>query len=84
MILIHWIIEAFVIVLVVRVILSYIPDNGSGGIAPIRQFTESVTEPVLAPVRRLLPPTNFGGMGLDLSPMIVMIVLQILASTVFV
>jgi YggT family protein len=33
-----------------------------------------VTEPILAPVRRLLPP--FG--GLDFSPLIVIIVLQVI------
>ena len=84
MIIVHWLIELFVIVLVVRVILSYVPDSASGGISQVRRWTERVTEPVLAPVRRVLPPASFGGMGLDLSPMIVMIVLQILASTVFI
>jgi YggT family protein len=31
----------------------------------------SLTEPVLGPVRRIIPPMGFGGMGLDLSPIVV-------------
>jgi len=37
-------------------------------------FLRQVTEPVLSPVRRLLPPWKTG--GLDLSPVIVLIVIQ--------
>jgi len=33
---------------------------------------------VLGPIRALLPPVRIGGMGLDLSPMIVFIGLEIL------
>jgi len=40
----------------------------------IPRFLWDVTEPILAPVRRLLPP--FG--GLDFSPLIVIIVLQVI------
>ena len=41
---------------------------------PIVQFLHRITEPVLAPVRRLLPPWKTG--GLDLSPLIVLIAIQ--------
>ena len=37
-------------------------------------FLRMATEPVLAPVRRLLPPWKTG--GLDLSPVIVLIAIQ--------
>jgi YggT family protein len=37
----------------------------------------AVTQPVFRPVRSLLPPIRAGGMGLDLSPLIVFIVLGI-------
>lgn len=38
----------------------------------------TITEPVLGAVRRLLPPFGVGGMGLDLSPIIVTFVIQFL------
>jgi YggT family protein len=56
----------FIIVLLVRVIFSWVspfPTN------PISRFAFQVTEPVLAPVRRRLPPVS----GLDLSPLVVML-----------
>ena len=48
---------------------------------PVVQFLHKVTEPVLAPVRRLLPPWKTG--GLDLSPMIVLIVIWVVLPRVF-
>ena len=37
-----------------------------------------LTEPVLGPLRRALPPVRLGGMGLDLSPMIVLLGIEII------
>jgi len=42
--------------------------------ASVAQFLYRITEPVLAPVRRVLPPMG----GLDLSPLVVIIGIQIL------
>jgi YggT family protein len=42
----------------------------------------AVTEPVLAPVRRLLPPLRFGGVGIDLSFILVFVVLSVVRSIV--
>jgi len=41
---------------------------------PIVQFLRQVTEPVLGPVRRLLPPCKTG--GLDFSPLIVIVAIE--------
>ena len=41
---------------------------------PIVMFLRQVTEPVLGPVRRLLPPWKTG--GLDFSPLIVILAIQ--------
>jgi YggT family protein len=43
----------------------------------ISRALESVTEPVLSPVRKVIPPLSAGGMGIDLSFLIVLLVLQI-------
>ncbi len=48
-----------------RIFLTWIPIDRYN---PIVQFIYKVTEPVLAPFRIILP---LGGMGLDLSPIIV-------------
>ena len=59
---------AFEIAVLGRVLLSYLEPSGRSSVA---QFVTMVTEPVLAPVRRLLPPAGM----LDFSPLIVLLVL---------
>lgn len=54
------------ILIFARIILSWV----SIGSIEIRDLIFRLTEPILAPVRRLLPATS----GLDLSPMIVLLV----------
>ncbi len=50
--------------ILIRAVLSWVnPDPYN----PIVQFIERVTEPVLAPFRRLLPAYN---LGIDLSPLL--------------
>ena len=51
-----------------RVILSFVAPGGRG---PVAGFVISTTEPVLAPVRKLLPQTGM----LDFSPWIVCLVI---------
>ena len=64
------IIDMYSFVVFGAVIISWIrlPQNN-----PISQFVNSLTEPVLAPIRRMLPDMG----GLDFSPMILLIGLQI-------
>jgi len=54
----------------VRALLSWVSNGTRNSLA---RLVESLTEPLLAPARRLLPATG----GLDLSPMIVFIVLML-------
>jgi YggT family protein len=58
--------DLYSIVVLVAVVTSWIrlaPDH------PVVRITAALTEPVLAPIRRVLP--SFG--GLDLSPMLLLI-----------
>ena len=58
-------------VIIAAALISWVsPDPRN----PVVMFLRQVTEPVLAPVRRLLPPWKTG--GLDLSPLIVLIAIQ--------
>lgn len=54
-------------VLIIRAILSWV----SQGQNPIEYLMHQLTEPLIAPVRRIIPPMG----GLDLSPMVVIIAL---------
>ncbi len=54
-----------------RVLLSWFPLNPHGAMATVAGFLYTVTDPVMKPVRRMLPAARFGGMGLDFSPVVV-------------
>jgi YggT family protein len=64
-------IQAYIIILFARIILSWFPIEPGGGMSTVYGFLYTLTEPVLGPIRRIIPPVGMGGMGLDLSPMIV-------------
>jgi YggT family protein len=63
------------LVVFARVVLSFVDPAGRG---PLARFVISTTEPVLAPVRRMLPRTGM----FDLSPMIVILVIGALLRAV--
>jgi len=68
---IGWLLNLYSWVIIAAALITWVsPDPRN----PIVQFLHRVTEPVLAPVRRLLPPWKTG--GLDLSPLIVLIAIQ--------
>jgi len=61
----------FIFAIIIQVILSWItsPDNYN----PLSNILFSLNEPILRPVRRKIPPLQ----GLDLSPLVVIIILQL-------
>ena len=64
-------------ILFFRIILSWVnPDPYH----PLVRFLYSFTEPVLAPIRRVIPP--LGGM-LDLSPMIVFLSIEFIIQMLY-
>ena len=79
---IAWILQAYVIVIFARVILSWFPITPGTPVESVMRVLYAVTEPVLGPIRRVLPPMRMGGMGLDLSPIVVLIGLQIISRAV--
>lgn len=63
--------EVYFWVVLVRALISWVsPDPYN----PIVRFLVLVTEPVLKPFRKLLPPHKLG--GLDLSPLFVLLLIQ--------
>ena len=56
------------LLLIVRVVMSWTNPMGGGGLTA---FVYQMTEPILAPIRRVLPPTG----GIDWSPLIAMLLI---------
>ncbi|MGD0742668.1 MAG: YggT family protein [Acidimicrobiales bacterium] len=72
--------QIYILVLVVRIILTWFPTDPWSGMGRFERALGRVTDPVLAPVRRILPPLRVGAGAIDLSPIIVLVVLEILVS----
>ena len=63
--------EAYLVVILIRVVFSWVspfPTN------PVSRLAWQLTEPVLGPIRRALPPMS----GIDLSPLVVWLVVIVL------
>lgn len=67
-----WLVFAYILAIVVRMVLSWFPAS-DGFVADIERLLGRFTEPVLGPLRRAIPPLG----ALDLSPLILLLFLQI-------
>jgi YggT family protein len=70
--LLHLVLQAYFWIIIARAVLSWVnPDPFN----PIVRFLYRVTEPVLRPIRHRLPTFS---MGIDLSPMVVILLIYLL------
>ena len=65
------VIDLYSFVVLAAVIISWLPVDRR---SPLAMMVFRLTEPALAPIRRALPPMG----GLDLSPRVLLLVLQLL------
>ena len=67
-IVLHMLLQAYIWVIIIRALISWVnPDPWN----PIVQTLNRLTDPLLDPIRRrLLRFTRHGGVGIDLSPLI--------------
>lgn len=72
------VLQLFVMAVLFRVILSWFPAGREGAMSQVRRMLDGVTEPVLGPVRRVLPSAG----PFDFSPIVVILVLQLLVAPV--
>jgi YggT family protein len=61
----------YVIVIIAAALITWVRPNPYN---PIVRFLRQITEPVLRPVRQLVPPEKLG--GLDISPIIVIVIIR--------
>lgn len=69
-----WFVQLYVFVLVARAITSFFPVTPGTAFAQIVDVLYKLTEPVLGPVRRIIPPLGM----FDMSFLVVMIAVQFL------
>jgi YggT family protein len=67
-------IQLFMLIVFVRIIMSWFPPTPGTTYAQIYDVFHRLTEPVLGPIRQVIPPLRMGAAGLDLSPIVVFLV----------
>jgi len=67
----------YLICIIAYIITSWIPLPYSVTLNRIQRFLYDVVDPYLRIFRRIIPQLSLGGLGLDLSPIIAIIVLTI-------
>lgn len=77
------VLTVYTIILFIRVLVSWAFLFGfrppySGPLRTVLDLLDDVTEPVLRPLRALIPPIRAGGVGLDLSIIIAFVILAVL------
>jgi YggT family protein len=71
--------QLYFLVLIVRIILSYVTRLPEP-VQPLARGVRALTDPVLEPLRRVIPPVRFGPGALDLSPIVLFFGITILRS----
>jgi YggT family protein len=77
------VVTVYTIILFVKVIVSWVVLFGvrppiSGPLRWVFDLLDDVTEPILRPLRALIPPVRAGGVGLDLSVIVAFVILAVL------
>ena len=78
MLLVCNLLSLYVIVLFGRIILSWFPLAPGGPMAAVFNVLYTLTEPVLGPLRRIIPPLG----PFDISPIVVFIGINVLQQAV--
>jgi len=79
MILVHEIISLYIWVLIISALLSWFPTtNQHGALASTKLLLMRVTEPVLRPIRQIMPRPKIGGVGIDFSVLIAVVLLEVI------
>jgi YggT family protein len=74
----------FLFVLIAYSILSWVVAAGrlsyDSPVIKIQRVLSAICEPVLRPVRKIIPPVRVGGVALDLSVLVVFLLVDVLIS----
>lgn len=72
------ILNLYVLVVFARVIFSWVRVTPGTPVASIYSVVFNLTEPVLGPLRRAIPPMRMGVAAIDLSPLIIIVGTQLI------
>lgn len=73
-----YLLQLYVLVLLVRIVMSWFPLQPGGAGERVYEVLFALTEPVLRPFRGIFGPLRVGGVGLDLSPIAVFVLIMVI------
>jgi uncharacterized protein YggT (Ycf19 family) len=80
---VHDLIDLYILILFAVMILSWFPVHDSrSGLGRVKLILARITEPVLRPIRSVLPRPNFGGVVIDFSVLVAIIILSVINSII--
>jgi YggT family protein len=68
----------YLLVIFARILFSWIRVEPGTPVASIYSVVYNLTEPVLGPLRQIIPPVRLGMAALDLSPLILLVGIQLI------
>ncbi|MGH8898726.1 MAG: YggT family protein [Egibacteraceae bacterium] len=71
------VVTIYFIILLIRIVLSWVPALPDP-VEPLARGVRAVTDPLLVPLRGVIPPVQVGAAALDLSPIVIFVVIAIL------
>lgn len=71
-------IQLYILVVFARILLEWVRVPSEHPVGRLRSVLAIVVDPLLIPLRRIIPPVRLGGAALDLSPLVLLIGLNIL------
>jgi YggT family protein len=72
----------YLLIMLARVLSSWFPPPTGGPMRTVMGWVYDLTEPLMRPVRSLLPPVRMGAMAMDFSPILIFIVIAILQRSI--
>jgi len=72
------VLNLYVLVIFARVIFSWVRVTPGTPVASVYSMVFNLTEPVLGPLRRAIPPMRMGMAAIDLSPLIIIVSVQLI------
>jgi YggT family protein len=83
----HWVailLQIFTFILIARLVLDYVQMfarswRPTGVVLVIAEVIYTATDPPLKALRRVIPPLRIGGIALDLSFLVLLVLVQVLA-----
>jgi YggT family protein len=83
--LLGFVVTLFILLMIARMVLDWLGLAGRGPLWTVRarRLAHAGTEPVIAPVRRVVPPLRAGGIGIDLAFTLVFFAALILRGILF-